>query len=510
MNTRLQNTIACSCDRGCGCRQCLADRKFDEAGPVTDESSEWRRQPRRARQSRPPAHRRSGRRRSYPPIISPPYPLPVFLDRTPDSEPWSVGPDSGGVEPDPPMPDDSPVPSPSPTGPPPTYSYAPPAPQAVVPPSSLAPRNSPPGAAPAANEVAPLAHRVAQNHHYAQRLGWSKHIHAIATLLGFRGRIPTHAELVAAVARWQKAHGIHPASGVLNPRTWQLLCNIIHRHRSPRTPVPVPPVPVPSVPGRVQAACASPTRLTEAERTALAVTTNFETGTPFGCAVSPVSDPDGVSLGMIQWNLRAGTLQTMIRLYEQRGGRLETHFGDLLPALHQLLQMPQKAKADREAVIARARALRQQAPQRWKSAMLSLCVDPLFCRLQVDDIRRRLIAASNAARSLQLKTVRGLAMLFDIEVGDGYALRQNGRPVAGGKITAFQQRIARKSAELKRGLSEQEVLVEIAEEAALFAGRWQVERRARRLVIARGTGVYRGKPWNLDSQFPALTNLLPQ
>jgi hypothetical protein len=199
----------------------------------------------------------------------------------------------------------------------------------------------------------------------------------------------------------------------------------------------------------------------------------------------------------------------MIRLYEQRGGRLETHFGDLLPALHQLLQMPQKTKADREAVIARSRALRQQDPQRWKAAMLSLCVDPLFCRLQVDDIRRRFRAASNAVRALQLRTVRGLAMLFDIEVGDGYALRQNGRSVAGGKITAFQQRIARKSAELRRSLSEQEMLVEIAEEAARFAARWQVERQARRLVIARGTGVYRGKRWNLDTQFPALRNLLP-
>ena len=218
------------------------------------------------------------------------------------------------------------------------------------------------------------------------------------------------------------------------------------------------------------------------------MTTNFETGTPFGCAVSRV---DGISMGMLQWNLKANTLQTLFRQFEQQGGNLESYLGGEAAALRQLIALPPE-----EAVN---QATTQGVAARWKDGLCRLCSDPLFCRLQVQDIKGRMRAARAAATGLGLGTVRGLAMLFDIHVGDGYGRRQR-------KLAAFRDRIAAAAARLGRELTEQDKLVEIADQAASYAGKYQAERRARRMVIANGAGIYRRSNWNLDQLFPNLND----
>jgi hypothetical protein len=202
---------------------------------------------------------------------------------------------------------------------------------------------------------------------------------------------------------------------------------------------------------------------------------------------------------MIQWNLRAKTLQAMIRAFEQQGGNLQQHFGDLTPAMRRLLTMPQSTKAELEAVIEQARRNRIAAPAQWEAALLSLCADPLYCRLQVDDLKIRVRAAWTATRALALGTARGLTMMFDIIVGDGLGQK---------KMNSIRARLQQRESAAGRALSEREKLVEIADEAAKFAGRWQDERRARRFVIANGTGIYRGSRWDLDRLFPQLNDPL--
>ena len=250
--------------------------------------------------------------------------------------------------------------------------------------------------------------------------------------------------------------------------------------------------------------CPPPANLTVSERTALALTSNFETGTPFGCLVSKPSDPDGISLGMIQWNLRAKTLQGMVAAFERRGGQLARYFQDLLPDLRRLLAMPQASKPDVEAMINEARRLRLASPGRWETSLLSLCSDPVFCQLQVDDLSRRLKLVWPAVRALGLQTIRGLCMMFDVQVGDGYAAKVSGRVVAHGKILRFVERLRKREASLGRALTEVERLREIADEAAQFAGKWAEERRARRMLIAVGSGSYRRRNWQLAPLFPNL------
>ncbi|MFO1428591.1 MAG: hypothetical protein U1F76_00390 [Candidatus Competibacteraceae bacterium] len=126
--------------------------------------------------------------------------------------------------------------------------------------------------------------------------------------------------------------------------------------------------------------------------------------------------------------------------------------------------------------------------------------DSVFCRLQAQDIKRRMAMAAAAARRLGLSTIRGLTMMFDIRVGEGYGGNNF-------KLEAFAARIRSREAQLGRLLSEPEKLVEIADQSAVYAGRWEAQRRARRLVIAKGRHYYRHRDWNLDSRFPNLDDL---
>jgi hypothetical protein len=349
----------------------------------------------------------------------------------------------------------------------------------------------------------PLLRVIKLNRRYGIELGWKQRLSQILILLGLAPDV-NERDFAQAVARWQSSRGIQPTHGVLGPITWDAMKKAI----DPATPAPA------STPGKMARAsrgiqaCATPTDLNSAEQTAVAITTNFETGRPFGCGVSPTGDPDAISIGMLQWNLRAGTLQPLLRSFEGRGGSLERHFGPLAPTLRSILSMPYSTRAERDVTVERSRRVRQSSPEAWFTALRNLCVDPIFCGLQVEDMRGRLNAAWRATRELELRTVRGLSMMFDINVGDGYAAKFNGRMVANRKIALFKERILGRERSLGRRLTEAERLVEIAEEAARYAGRWAEERRARRRVIALGSGMFRRQNWTLDAQFPGLNDPL--
>jgi hypothetical protein len=113
------------------------------------------------------------------------------------------------------------------------------------------------------------------------------------------------------------------------------------------------------------------------------------------------------------------------------------------------------------------------------------------------DVGSRMVYAQTVARQLGLRTVRGLTMCFDINVGDGLGTA---------KVAAFPSRISSLESRIGRRLTERERLVEIANEAADRLTNWREERRARRLVIANGTGVYRRQNWDLDRLFPTLND----
>jgi hypothetical protein len=197
---------------------------------------------------------------------------------------------------------------------------------------------------------------------------------------------------------------------------------------------------------------------------------------------------------MLQWNLKAGTLQTLLDRFESQTRRLHEFFGDDTSRVQRLMGLrhtsDQRTQAVREATD-------EKLATRWRAPLLRLCADPQFCALLMGDVSSRMAHAQNVARQLGLRTVRGLTMCFDINAGDGLGTA---------KVAAFSSRIARLESQLGHPLTERERLVEIANEAADRLTNWREERRARRLVIANGTGVYRRQNWDLDRLFPTLND----
>ena len=322
-----------------------------------------------------------------------------------------------------------------------------------------------------------------QNRRYAESLGWKQHIDQIVKLLGFTNMTPSEQKLAEATARWQGSRGLK-TDGIIGPNTWKRMQVELKLKANPLPPRP-----------RVHALCPPPQGMAVAEQTALALTTRFETGTPFGCVVSAT---DGISMGMLQWNLLAGTLQDKLATFEKQTGRLQAFFGPETERVRRLLALRGTRQSHETAV---REALDEKLATRWRDRLLRLCADPTFCGLLMIDVLQRMKRAREAMRQLHLKTVRGLCMLFDIEVGDGYGKKNH-------KLLTFAAQITRRETDSGRALSEPEKLVEIADQAARFAGKkWGAERRARRMLIAKGTGRYRGSDWNLDRDFPNLDNV---
>jgi peptidoglycan hydrolase-like protein with peptidoglycan-binding domain len=241
---------------------------------------------------------------------------------------------------------------------------------------------------------------------------------------------------------------------------------------TPPGPLPVPPGPLPAPPAPNIPCGPSPT-LSAAERDVLAVTSTLEGGKPFHCAVSAT---DGISMGSMQWNLKAGTLQSMLTAFERSTGRLATYFGADTDRLKRLIDLGQTPKAD-----AVAQALAEGLAKRWHGPLSQVCADPAFCALQQRDIAGRLCTAWKNFTPLGLGTVRGLSMCYDIINGDG----------AGAMATVRLRALALGG---WGSMLEAAKLERLANLAADRLSKLREERRARRLNLANIRTRYRGAP----------------
>jgi peptidoglycan hydrolase-like protein with peptidoglycan-binding domain len=240
----------------------------------------------------------------------------------------------------------------------------------------------------------------------------------------------------------------------------------------PPGPLPIPPGPLP-VPPLPNVPCGPSPTLSAAERDVLSVTSTLEGGRPFHCAVSAV---DGISMGSMQWNLKAGTLQAMLSQFERGTGRLALFFGADIDRLKRLIDRGQTSLND-----AVAQATAEGLAARWRAPLARLCADPFMCGLQQRDIASRLCTSWDNFTKLSLGTVRGLSMCYDIINGDG-----------GGAMAQVRTRVLA----LPSWASSPEAakLQKLANFAADRLGRLREERRARRLNLANIRTPYRGTP----------------
>jgi D-alanyl-D-alanine carboxypeptidase len=236
------------------------------------------------------------------------------------------------------------------------------------------------------------------------------------------------------------------------------------------------------------------------EEKALRITTTFETGRPLGFSgLTGNFDGQGISFGLLQWNFGTGSLQPLLRQFDQRfPTRFNAIFGNDAPRLrdvldsHTIAEQMQFARSINDA--------QNHIVEPWNSRFNRLAQDPDFQAIQLAVARRRMDAAEQNARELGLHTERSLAVMFDNVTQNGAAWldvpRQNPRR------RILQDRKSQREHALRRPLNERELLELIANVVADTANpRWREDVRRRRMTIVNGTGVVHGTHFDLGTRF---------
>lgn len=227
----------------------------------------------------------------------------------------------------------------------------------------------------------------------------------------------------------------------------------------------------------------------------LALTGTFETSTGAPecfCGLAGNFDGQGISFGVLQWNLGQGTLQPMLRdmiaMYHDVAFAI---FADALDTLVKVLASPRAQQLEWADSI--------QDPQRhivfepWKGLLRALGRTAEFQTIQAKYAESIRTKAESMCDSFGVWTERGLALMFDICVQNGSI----GRDTAS-KIRADFGGIAIRdpaSAEIAR----LRVIANRRAEAAASAFVEDVRRR--KLTIANGEGTVHNIPYNLEQQF---------
>jgi len=201
-------------------------------------------------------------------------------------------------------------------------------------------------------------------------------------------------------------------------------------------------------------------------------------------------DGQGLSMGVLQWNIGQGTLQPLFRrmLYHHEGETRAILGDDGYRQLRDVLLL--KSKGQKQW----AGRLELKKGSYWGDRLRALGATPAFQQIQVHFAGKRFEWALRRARELGYQTERAVALLFDIRV-------QNGS--VGKRVTA-EVKSAQGESEFEKGSREWEVasLMLLANRRAEVAHpRWVEDVRARKLTIARGKGKVHGHDVDLARDF---------
>ncbi|MBV8810652.1 MAG: peptidoglycan-binding protein [Acidobacteriaceae bacterium] len=234
----------------------------------------------------------------------------------------------------------------------------------------------------------------------------------------------------------------------------------------------------------------------------LALTGSFETSSGFPECFSELAgdfDGEGISFGVLQWNLGQGTLQPlfldMLEAYPQTIGEV---FQDRLATFKRVLALPRQQQL--------SWALSIQSPDRrvvfepWKGYFEALGRTASFQFVQMDYSKRLYAEAVALAQEYELITDRGMALMFDICVQNGSIGRDIGAQI---------REDYSKQSRYQSPLDEQVVRMQAIANRVAQSSRPEFvdDVRARKLTIANGTGVVHNLDYDLAEQFSI--DLLP-
>lgn len=269
-----------------------------------------------------------------------------------------------------------------------------------------------------------------------------------------------------SVKRFQKARSLAP-TGIVDGGTWSELF--------PGRPAPVSPMASAPLANRC-----------------LALTGSFETGKQppeCFCGVTGDFDGQGISFGVLQWNIGTGSLQGLLKdVFELHGPVCEDIFHEHLDTMKSLGAASPAEQLDFVRSIQTGRRVNEP----WFGMLKTLGRTPEFQDVQVKHASEKFKTALKMCAEYGLKSERAAALMFDI-------VTQNGSigPVVKAQIQADFASIAGDPDEVEVGR-----MRSIANRRAAVAKPEFVDDvRRRKLTIAEGHGTVHGILYDLDDMF---------
>ncbi len=243
---------------------------------------------------------------------------------------------------------------------------------------------------------------------------------------------------------------------------------------------------------------------TPAEMKALHMTTTFENGRPlnFG-GLSGNFDGQGLSFGMLQWNIGTGSLQPLLNEFARdHAQHFDAIFGTDAARLRQVLT---QNRDEQMRFIGSINDSRNHIIEPWAGYFRALADEPTFQQIQIAQVRPRMRAAERYARQFGLRSERGLAFMFDVVTAHGGGWLDN-RRCHGCNNQTRHARIDARRAELEQQQghpSDERQLLEIIANvlADTVNPRWRNNVLRRRMTIAAGRGKVHGHDFDLAREF---------
>ncbi|WP_305042366.1 peptidoglycan-binding domain-containing protein [Geoalkalibacter sp.] len=274
----------------------------------------------------------------------------------------------------------------------------------------------------------------------------------------------------SAVKRFQKAQGLEP-DGVVGPLTWAALFD--------------------------QEEIREPTILKEGlAYRCLALTGSFETGRPppeCFCGITGDFDGQGLSFGVLQWNLGQQSLQPLFReMAQKHPSLLEDICQDNYPELHAVFT------SSAEEQLAWVRSVQDQRRftlfEPWRGLLKTLGRQEEFQQIQVKHAEKLHRQARTLCKDYGLWSQRAVALMFDIKV-------QNGS-ISSLVKAQIEADFARLDQGLTREQAEQARLLIVANRRAEASNpRWIEDVRRRKVTIAAGEGRVHGHQYHLADDY---------
>ena len=226
----------------------------------------------------------------------------------------------------------------------------------------------------------------------------------------------------------------------------------------------------------------------------LALTGTFETNSAppacFGCVAGDF-DGQGISYSALQWNFGQGTLQAL--LSEMNSAHADVMcrvFGDQHEQLSSVLTLPRSG----QMLWARSIQTRKHTlDDQWTARFRALGESAEFQSVATRHASRLFEDGLALCRTLNLKSQRAAALLFDIKVQNG-GIGPNALPLIQQDFAAIQP--------ADPDVIEAAKLRIVANRVADCANvRWREDVRCRKLTVADGTGLVHGRRFDLAAQF---------